>query len=217
MRRPPSISLHDGFHKLAQFWKSGSQSPRQLFVISFEEMKWFALRSKSEDEKSWVNSTMRKVITGFRIHWNRLELFNKQIIVLHVKIFVFLKHGYNTWCQWCKQTYMYYCLIRCHNLAKVKNTVQTGLRIFQLSVATLCWIKQNKRHCFNEAVVTIIPSYHVICSLLHSQYNTIMKWCHNTAISKHEFLSEFWNCPLVICSHLLFYAIQALCDIFQCS
>ena len=67
-----------------------------------------------------------------------------------------------------------------------------------------------------------IMSYiHVIltsmCSLLHSQYNTIMKWCHNTAISKHEFLSEFWNCLLVICSHPLFYAIQALCDIFQCS
>ena len=38
-----------------------------------------------------------------------------------------------------------------------------------------------------------------------------------TAISKHEFLSEFWNCPLVFCSHLLYYAIQALCDIFQCS
>ena len=38
-----------------------------------------------------------------------------------------------------------------------------------------------------------------------------------TAISKHEFLSEFWNCPLVFCSHPLYYAIQALCDIFQCS
>ena len=40
---------------------------------------------------------------------------------------------------------------------------------------------------------------------------------YNTAISKHEFLSKFWNCPLVFCSHLLYYAIQALCDIFQCS
>ena len=40
---------------------------------------------------------------------------------------------------------------------------------------------------------------------------------HYTAISKHEFLSEFWNCPLVFCSHLLYYAIKALCDIFQCS
>ena len=38
---------------------------------------------------------------------------------------------------------------------------------------------------------------------------------HHTAISKHEFLSEFWNCPLVFCSHLLYYAIQALCDIFH--
>ena len=39
----------------------------------------------------------------------------------------------------------------------------------------------------------------------------------NTAISKHEFLSKFRNCPLVFCSHPLYYAIQALCDIFQCS
>ena len=46
----------------------------------------------------------------------------------------------------------------------------------------------------------------------------LMTWQrHTTAISKHEFLSEFWNCPLVFCSHPLYYAIQALCDIFQCS
>ena len=35
-----------------------------------------------------------------------------------------------------------------------------------------------------------------------------------TAISEYEFLSDFRNCPLLLYSRLLYYSIQALCDVY---
>ena len=55
------------------------------------------------------------------------------------------------------------------------------------------------------------------CSKLADFFKLWHNWGKYTAILEHEFSSDFWNCPLVFCSHSLYYAIQAFCDISQCS
>ena len=90
-----------------------------------------------------------------------------------------------------------------HDLSS-HNTSNSNFELKPLFSKTL--FPKQKHSVEEEAIKVVAGIAH--CEKFPSPY---------TAISKHEFLSKFLNCPLAFCSHLLYYAIQALRDIFQCS